>query len=78
VADASVATGGAPNASAGKVVRVVDPSGFTSTVNVLPNESVVSKGIVPKLSSNIPKPKVLPDDVPSGDVTAGPSNDSRN
>jgi hypothetical protein len=58
-------------------VGVVVPSRLTSTVNVLPFGSVVSRGLKP-VPSNIPKAKVLPKlEVPLGALSAGPLNDNK-
>ena len=57
-----------------KLVTVVDPSRFTSTVNANPSVvSVVSAGIAPATSENMLNANVLPEvETPSGALRAGP------
>ena len=54
-----------------KLVTVVVPSRFTSTLKA--NPSVVRAGIVPAAFENMLKANVLPDvEVPLGELSAGP------
>ena len=57
-----------------KLVRLVEPSRFTRTVNAMPStRSLVRAGLVAPGSENMLKPNELPDDeVPSGELRAGP------
>ena len=56
-----------------KLVTVVVPSGFTSTLNAKPVRLFVNAGTVPAGFENMLNAKVLPDvEVPSGELKAGP------
>ena len=63
-----------------KLVRVVVPSRFVSTLKANPSVVLLVKtGVVPTASENMLNANVLPDvEVPSGEVKAGPNSETSN